>query len=520
MAGSRRAARLELPAGSSDLTADPNEDLWALPWVQLCVERTACPGPAGFWHTMAAWTRTHHWNRTIWKVEVLDEFAAGGEEVVWDGRKDGHRGQLKRGGGAESGRYMALRRLSRKTPAPVGGGADGKGESMDALEWTVHCVREGVHTAVFGLVVPEGAREEGNMRAMRYWPFQYPKVKCYRVTYEKDSSGTGGFLKYSVVPLAEDVDDSRDYEATKAHAEKAASKILKSVRKWSERYDPKAGKTSYQKRVVHDRLVSERDYRRWYNLLKTKYRNWVQKWPESSNEVKYVFEEMAIAAYLLALWEQERKEMGVDDGNFRQSFVDLGCGNGFLVYLLVSEGHRGKGIDLQKRVLWDEYPDEIREVLRKEELVDATYDASEFDWIIGNHPDELTPWIPAIAGISQKIDLSKGKVPIKVGQWTRPRFLVLPCCFDDFDGHTYAFGTTRRLIKVEDTGQGKYAMYLEYIEKIAEAMGFDVERENLRIPSTKYVALIGRKMKNLQAMDHEQLTNTLNTLINDTTNNR
>jgi len=35
------------------------------------------------------------------------------------------------------------------------------------------------------------------------------------------------------------------------------------------------------------------------------------------------------------LWEQERKETGEER---KQSFVDLGCGNGLLVYLLSKEG--------------------------------------------------------------------------------------------------------------------------------------------------------------------------------------
>ncbi|CAG8789669.1 10860_t:CDS:1, partial [Racocetra fulgida] len=35
------------------------------------------------------------------------------------------------------------------------------------------------------------------------------------------------------------------------------------------------------------------------------------------------------------------------------SFVDLGCGNGLLTFLLTSEGHEGMGIDVRKRKIWD-----------------------------------------------------------------------------------------------------------------------------------------------------------------------
>lgn len=38
---------------------------------------------------------------------------------------------------------------------------------------------------------------------------------------------------------------------------------------------------------------------------------------------------------LQVMWEEERKEQQVEE---RQSFVDLGCGNGLLVYLLSREG--------------------------------------------------------------------------------------------------------------------------------------------------------------------------------------
>jgi tRNASer (uridine44-2'-O)-methyltransferase len=35
------------------------------------------------------------------------------------------------------------------------------------------------------------------------------------------------------------------------------------------------------------------------------------------------------------MWEADRKEKGLTK---KQSFVDLGCGNGLLVYILTAEG--------------------------------------------------------------------------------------------------------------------------------------------------------------------------------------
>ena len=101
-------------------------------------------------------------------------------------------------------------------------------------------------------------------------------------------------------------------------------------------------------------LINLEEYNTYYNELKEKYGiEMVKKWPERTDPSKFVFEDVAIATYLLLLWRQERKQLNTDK---LQSFVDLGCGNGLLVYLLSSEGHPGYGIDLRKRGIWDIYP--------------------------------------------------------------------------------------------------------------------------------------------------------------------
>lgn len=65
-----------------------------------------------------------------------------------------------------------------------------------------------------------------------------------------------------------------------------------------------------------------------------------------------MYEDVAIATYLLLLWEE-------DVTNTKKSFVDLGCGNGLLVYILTKEGHIGLGIDVRKRKIWDMYPSNV-----------------------------------------------------------------------------------------------------------------------------------------------------------------
>ncbi|KAI4542690.1 hypothetical protein MG293_006816 [Ovis ammon polii] len=209
-------------------------------------------------------------------------------------------------------------------------------------------------------------------------------------------------------------------------------------------------------------LISIVKYSTTYQALKEKYKAMVKVWPEVTDPEKFVYEDVAIAAYLLILWEEERAERGE---TARQSFVDLGCGNGLLVHILSSEGHPGRGIDVRRRKIWDMYGPQTR----LEESAITPNDKTLFpdvDWLIGNHSDELTPWIPVIAARSSYAC----------------RFFVLPCCFFDFVGK---FQRTQ-------SSKTQYRGYLDFVTEVGSACGFHVEEDCLRIPSTKRVCLIGK----------------------------
>uniref|UniRef100_A0ACB8E6F9 Uncharacterized protein n=1 Tax=Sphaerodactylus townsendi TaxID=933632 RepID=A0ACB8E6F9_9SAUR len=90
----------------------------------------------------------------------------------------------------------------------------------------------------------------------------------------------------------------------------------------------------------------------------------------------------------------------------------------------------------------------------------------EADWLIGNHSDELTPWIPVMAARSSY----------------SCRYFVLPCCFFDFHGKY-----NRRQSK-----KTQYREYLDFVTEVGLVCGFHVEEDCLRIPSTKRVCLIGK----------------------------
>lgn len=102
-------------------------------------------------------------------------------------------------------------------------------------------------------------------------------------------------------------------------------------------------------------LVPTDKYAELYGQLKQKYGAEIVKiWPENTDPLKFVYEDIAIATYLLLIWEKERIDLGTEE---RQTFLDLGCGNGLLVHILASEGHKGLGIDLRKRKIWDLFPE-------------------------------------------------------------------------------------------------------------------------------------------------------------------
>lgn len=300
----------------------------------------------------------------------------------------------------------------------------------------------------------------------------------------------------------------------------------------------------YQKRVYHDQLVEKELFQDKYAELKDKYKYWVSIWGHEAKETsshnhsnqhqcakmntdpkKHVFEEIAIAAFLICIWEQRKKPV---------RFVDLGCGNGFLVYLLAKEGYHGYGIDVDARHIWTVYdgkPILIQEKLDMPSLifdvrtgrpVNSSWDdqiphseastivEEGFDendlWLLGNHADELTPWIPIVA--------AKSNIHATRQACTTPKFaclyFILPCCFHDLAGDRNPFGRTIPQSH-DQMCHGRYGYYLRWIEYLGQDVcGFETEREWLRIPSTKNIAIISQEwIKSIDQMEEleQNITN-------------
>ncbi|KAJ2778504.1 tRNA(Ser) Um(44) 2'-O-methyltransferase [Coemansia interrupta] len=295
-------------------------------------------------------------------------------------------------------------------------------------------------------------------------PFYYPKVHEFAFAYVE----SGGNIHHeSGCKLAIVARELNPRSTTTTSKQCMIWKdLIKRLYKWTatERF-------GYQKRVLHDVVVGYDVYTAKYQELKAKYAlHWVENWPEQTDPRKFVYEDIAIASWIICLWQKEQ-----DSRKKRPTFVDLGCGNGLLVHLLNSEGFNGFGIDQCSRRVWGHFGDGVD--LRAQTLVPYEFTV-DTDWIIGNHADELVPWIPAIAARSS----SSARYP---------GFIVIPCCPHDLSGSKMTFPAM--------AGQSKYHLYVNYIVDLASKCGFEVEKEYLRIPSTKNVAIVGTPSANINA---------------------
>jgi tRNASer (uridine44-2'-O)-methyltransferase len=207
---------------------------------------------------------------------------------------------------------------------------------------------------------------------------------------------------------------------------------------------------------IKDNIVPEHLVQNTYSRLKTLYASdLIKQWVEKTDPSKHVFEDLSIAAFLLELW---RKTYGNDPSNF-PGFVDMACGNGVLVYVLIMEGFRGFGFDARVRRTWSIFPavvkDHLRETvcipnpflealkshgyLMEEELRihDGIFEAGTF--IISNHADELTTWTPLLAS------LSRLESPLP--------WLAIPCCSHALSGAPYRYQSCNH--QMHDAGIGR-----------------------------------------------------------------
>lgn len=179
------------------------------------------------------------------------------------------------------------------------------------------------------------------------------------------------------------------------------------------------------------------------------------------------------------------------------------CGNGLLTHILTEEGYSGQGIDVRARSSWTHYPESTRAHLHVHAFdptdtlsslsFSVTQDSflQEGVFIIGNHADELTPWIPVLS----TLHAASG-------------YLSIPCCAWTFDMRYERSSTPTFPIPAPDfadtlnlAGDGNrsssYSMYRIWLASLSLHCGWQVECEMLRIPSTRNWAIIGKIISEL-----------------------
>ncbi|KAL1965193.1 hypothetical protein VTN77DRAFT_5947 [Rasamsonia byssochlamydoides] len=235
-----------------------------------------------------------------------------------------------------------------------------------------------------------------------------------------------------------------------------------------------------------DNVIPRHLVQNTYSRLKSTYAaDLCRDWVEETEPSKHVFEDLAITAFLIELWrsmygvvpaaekaaaavtkqqqQQQGDEHAHDDDRTEEErfssdiegtfpgFVDVACGNGVLVYVLLMEGYRGWGFDARRRKTWAIFPQWVQDRLKEsiyipkpfadalsvsgggtyqEDLAGLGVDTHtgtfpKDTFIISNHADELTVWTPLMAVLAQPAS------PLP--------FLAIPCCSHSLSGARYRY---------------------------------------------------------------------------------
>jgi tRNASer (uridine44-2'-O)-methyltransferase len=350
-------------------------------------------------------------------------------------------------------------------------------------------------------------------------PYYHPKVRSLAILYTyfpSHDASTSALSSPGLLSIYFDLFASHPLDN---RLERTALKLLEIIHKHS-----RGRQAGYKKRVHHDQIIPQKTFQDTYAYLKGKYaKQLIDGWVEQTPPDKHVFEDLGIAAFLMELWvdmyganadETPDSDADADEKKKRRAqtafpgFVDIGCGNGLLVYILNAEGWSGWGFDARRRKTWavfgDAYADKLKEMLLIPRVLDTSTPTSttssggeEHDaptlsshdgvfprgtFIVSNHADELTPWTPLLASLSSS------------------PFIAIPCCSHDFGGtrirapvHAAFLPSDGSAAVKKNKQPSAYASLCSWTSHLAQAMGYVPEREHLRIPSTRNIAVVGRK---------------------------
>ncbi|KZP21002.1 DUF1613-domain-containing protein [Athelia psychrophila] len=208
-------------------------------------------------------------------------------------------------------------------------------------------------------------------------------------------------------------------------------------------------------------------------------------------------------------------------------FLDLGCGNGLLTHILLTAGYQGRGVDVRTRPSWQYFPSSTQQNLHVKaldplEILDPVdlhmneegeeqWKDDDWDgvWLIGNHADELTPWLPLLATLLP----TSGYASIPCCAWgfdaRWERGSALYCPTSDHGGAktliTEDFISSLHLGGGANSNTTTYAGYRIWLASLHAHVGWKVEVDTLRIGSTRAWAIVGRTRRSpIPAEDHTE----------------
>ncbi|KAJ5249166.1 tRNA (uracil-O(2)-)-methyltransferase [Penicillium chermesinum] len=361
-----------------------------------------------------------------------------------------------------------------------------------------------------------------HVESIEEMPFYHPALRGLAYLYDFHITPEGsesGSLSLHFLPFTPEIPNRLERTLLMIHGIN-----VKMSRNWV--YQP--GITNgADKNPEKDNLIPRHRVQNTYTRLKAQYASDLcSRWAEKTDPVKHVFEDLAITAFLLELWRSmygvnpplESPNDNADTARF-PGFVDVACGNGVLVHVLIMEGYSGWGKRLVEKIYIPKPFADVADLQGiKTEIHTGDFAADTF--IISNHADELTVWTPLMAALA----CPTSPLP----------FISIPCCSHSLLGARFRYPPPRREKRKgeneENEGQdehdpseqnaqpasgdlralraakehektedghlkSQYGSLTAKTMSIAEEAGYEVEKTLLRIPSTRNMGVIGGRRR-------------------------
>ncbi|QSS63144.1 hypothetical protein I7I51_00201 [Histoplasma capsulatum] len=313
-----------------------------------------------------------------------------------------------------------------------------------------------------------------HIRSESEMPYYHPSVRALALSYDlncsaKSETEDSGTLSIHFSPFTPELPQSIAYRLQRTLLA-LLSTHLRLSRKPFAAAGPPRSKTAAPK----DNIVLQHVVQNTYSRLKETYAAPIMNsWVETTEPSKHVFEDIAIAAFLIELWRgmyssplPKAKSHANEAENSLPAFpgfVDIACGNGVLTYILHAEGYGGWGFDARQRKSWSTFPASTQDRLKQiicipkpfkdaleqhmgedsnltstqkspSDIHDGIFDKNTF--VISNHADELTVWTPLLGALSNP----ENPLP----------FLAIPCCSHAMSGMRHRYPAPKSQPKTKD----------------------------------------------------------------------